>query len=144
MTDCVFCQILADKGPVSYVCQDETTVAFMDITPVNSGQVVVIPRVHAQYLNELDDATTQALFLTAARIGAALRHSPVALDGYNLFLADGVAAGQEVFHVHILVIPRRTGDAMKIHAQWLHPFRWELDRQAKKISQAYRELFPAA
>ena len=144
MTDCVFCRILAGEEPVSYVCRDEATVAFMDIAPINPGQVVVIPRVHAPYLADLDDATIQALFHTAARVGAVLRRSSIPLDGLNLFLADGVAAGQEVFHVHVLVIPRLAGDAMKVTAAFGRPRREELDRQANGLRDTWRELFPTA
>jgi diadenosine tetraphosphate (Ap4A) HIT family hydrolase len=51
----------------------------------------------------------------------------------NLFLADGEAAFQEVFHVHLHVIPRNPGDGFRIRAKWRRPPRAELDSVAGRV-----------
>jgi len=89
---------------------DDTVLAFMDIQPVNEGHVLVVPRVHAAGLEELDRETGAQLLRVAMVLSAALRQSAVRCEGVDLFLADGEAAGQEVFHVHLHVIPRYQGD----------------------------------
>lgn len=78
----------------------------MDIQPVNPGHVLIIPRAHAARLSELDDETGAHMFKIAMRISEALRRSGMKCEGINLFLVDGEAAFQEVFHVHLHVIPR--------------------------------------
>jgi histidine triad (HIT) family protein len=82
----------------------------MDIQPVNPGHVLVVPNRHASYLADLQQEEGAQLFRVAQQVAAALRKSGLKCEGVNFFLADGVAAGQEVFHVHLHVLPRYTGD----------------------------------
>ena len=110
MVDCTFCRILTNDLPASFVFRDEQCAAFMDIQPVNSGHVLVVPLRHAAELSVLDAPTAAHLMTVAQRVTAALRASPLRCDGVNLLLADGEAAGQEVFHVHLHVIPRFSAD----------------------------------
>jgi diadenosine tetraphosphate (Ap4A) HIT family hydrolase len=53
---CVFCDIVAGRGPASVVHSDENVLAFLDIRPLNTGHLLVIPRAHAAYLADLDPA----------------------------------------------------------------------------------------
>ena len=69
-------------------------------------------------------------------MAAALRRSGVPCQGVNLFLADGEAAFQEVFHVHLHVLPRNPGDGFRIHAKWRTPSRAELDSVATRVRTA--------
>ena len=110
MSDCVFCDIVADTAPASIVYQDDLVVAFMDIKPINHGQLVVIPREHSTYLADMDEETGKHLFPVTMRLAQAVRNSGVKCEGINLFLADGEAAFQEIFHVHLHVLPRYAGD----------------------------------
>jgi histidine triad (HIT) family protein len=141
MSDCIFCDIAGGKAPASFVYQSGTTLAFMDISSLNAGQVVVIPRKHFPYLKDMDEATGKELFTTATRVCQAIYNSDIPCDGINLLLADGEAAAQEVFHLHFLIIPRLKGDSMKITGQWTPQARPEMDELAAKIRQAYRALF---
>jgi histidine triad (HIT) family protein len=110
MNSCIFCDILAGKKPASFIHQDDLCVAFMDIRPINPGHLLVVPRVHAVVLPELDRDSATRLFIVAQHLDAALRESGIKCEGVNLFLADGKAAGQEVMHVHLYIIPRYVGD----------------------------------
>ena len=110
MKDCIFCRLLAGELPATFIFRDDEIAAFMDIQPVNPGHVLVIPVRHATYLADLDPPTAGRLMQEAQRIAAAIRGSGVRCEGINLFLADGEAAMQEVFHVHLHVIPRFAGD----------------------------------
>ena len=144
MSDCVFCGIIAGKVPSSIVHQDDIAIAFMDINPVNTGHVLVVPRQHAPYLADLDEDTGAHLFKVTMRIAQAIRNSGVRCEGVNLFLADGEAAFQEVFHAHMHVFPRFKGDAFKIDADWtVHPPRHELDAVSARIRAAYDSLYPS-
>lgn len=107
---CVFCEILAGQAPASFVYRGEQVAAFMDIQPVNPGHVLVVPTRHVAALADLDPQVAARLFQAAQRISSALQASGLRCEGTNLFLADGVAAGQEVFHVHLHVLPRYRGD----------------------------------
>jgi histidine triad (HIT) family protein len=138
MNGCVFCDILAGKAPASFVYRDDRISAFMDIRPVNQGHVLVIPNQHAAYLEELDPEDGAQMFRVGQRIAGALRKSGVRCEGVNFVLADGAAAGQEVFHVHLHVIPRWRGDGsgFRFGARMENmPSRGELDEVAGKIKE---------
>ena len=140
MEECVFCGIVEGKVPSSVVYRDDTVMAFMDINPVNTGHVLVVPMKHFAELADMDEETGQRLFRVTMRVQKAVRASGVRCEGINLFLADGEAAFQEVFHVHMHVFPRFKGDDFKIDADWsTHPPRAELDEIATKIRTAYIE-----
>jgi diadenosine tetraphosphate (Ap4A) HIT family hydrolase len=112
--DCIFCAIVAGAAPASRVYEDETVLAFMDIRPFSDGHTLIIPKEHASGLAELTPALGGLVFQSAQRIALALRRSDLPVDGVNLMLADGAAAMQTVFHVHIHAVPRRTGDKLSI------------------------------
>ncbi|HZS45582.1 MAG TPA: HIT family protein [Blastocatellia bacterium] len=110
MDDCIFCKILLGTLPSSTVYRDNLCSVFLDIQPVNPGHVLVIPNKHSENLAGLDEETGAHLFRIGQRIAKALRQSGIKCEGINFFLADGEAAGQEVFHIHLHVFPRFKGD----------------------------------
>lgn len=135
---CVFCEIVAGRSPASVVYEDDLSLAIMTIGPVNPGHLLVLPKAHAPYLADLDEATGMHLFAVAMRAAAAIRASGLRCEGINLFLADGEAAFQEVFHLHLHVFPRFNGDDFGITADWsVSPSRTELDANAALIRGAY-------
>jgi diadenosine tetraphosphate (Ap4A) HIT family hydrolase len=117
----------------SRVYEDDEVLAFMDIQPVTDGHLLVIPKRHASDLADLDEQLGMSMFRIAQRLAAALRRSGLPCEGVNLFLADGEAAFQEVFHVHLHVFPRTTGDGFRIDADWRERPRAELDDAAERI-----------
>jgi histidine triad (HIT) family protein len=136
VSDCVFCEILAGRLPASIVHQDDVCTAFMDIQPINPGHVLVIPNHHAAFLADLDEDTGAHMFRIALRLAQALRNSGMKCEGVNLFLADGEAAMQEIFHVHIHVFPRYEGDGFGVTfspSYLSRPDRSELDEIAERL-----------
>jgi histidine triad (HIT) family protein len=141
MESCIFCEIVAHKAPASMLYEDEIVCAFLTIGPVNPGHLLVIPKQHIPFLADLDEETGMYLFKITMRMEKALRRSGVRCEGVNLFLANGEAAFQEVFHVHMHVFPRFQGDSFKIDADWeVRPTRAELDEVAAKIHLAVEEV----
>ena len=142
MTDCIFCRILAGQLPASFVYRDAHCAAFMDIQPVNPGHVLVIPVRHAAGLADLDAPTAGRVMQVGQRVAAALRASGIPCEGINLFLADGEVAMQEVFHVHLHVLPRFTGDGFGLRFGPNYaklPPREALDEAATRIRGAVGE-----
>jgi len=139
MDACIFCRILAGEAAASFVYRDERCAAFLDIQPVNPGHVLVIPTRHAAQLADLDAPTAGHLMTVAHGLAAALRASGLRCEGVNLFLADGAAAMQEVFHVHLHVLPRFVGDGFGLRfgpAYGTLPPRAALDTAAARIRAA--------
>jgi histidine triad (HIT) family protein len=109
-TACVFCRIVAGQEKASFVAQGNDVVAFLDLHPITEGHTLVVPRKHAISIGDVDEITAVAMWSLARRVAAGLRTSGLRCEAVNLFLADGAAAGQEVFHAHLHVIPRWQGD----------------------------------
>ena len=139
MNDCIFCRIAKGAAPASVVYSDEKVVAFLDIQPVNPGGTLVVPKTHSKGLSDLDPEVGGQMFKVAMIIAEGLRKSGVKCEGVNLFLADGEAAFQEVFHVHLHVIPRFRGDGFGLQfppSYGMKPERKELDKIAEQIRKA--------
>jgi len=125
---CPFCDIIAGKLPAGIVYRDEHCCAFLDINLVNPGHVLVVPIRHASGLADLDEPTGAHLFTIARRIAKAQRTRLPECRGVTLLLADGKAAGQEVFHVHLHVIPRRENDGVRFQRGTVHGTQAEQDK----------------
>jgi histidine triad (HIT) family protein len=138
MNNCVFCDIVSGAAPSSMIYRDEHCTAFMDIQPVNPGHLLVIPNHHATYLADLDEDTGAHMFRVAQQLAQTLRKSEIKCEGVDLFLADGEAAGQEIFHVHLHIIPRYKGDGFGFRfgpEYHNRPARSELDAIAHTIRE---------
>ncbi|MBI4310346.1 MAG: HIT family protein [Chloroflexi bacterium] len=135
---CIFCRIVAGAAPASFVHQDELVAAFMDTRPVNRGHTLVIPKAHAAGIADLPPETGARIFTVAMRLSAAVREA-TGCHGVNLHVADGEAAGQEVAHFHLHVIPRFRGDRFGVGLRGRlpsRPKREELDAVAVAIRGA--------
>jgi histidine triad (HIT) family protein len=141
-SSCVFCDIILGAAPASIVYADDLVVAFMDIQPVNSGHLLLVPRAHVPHLADLDEDVGSHLFRVGMRLAGAVRRSRVRCEGVNLFLADGEAAGQEVFHAHLHIIPRFRGDGLGFSFSpdyYRPPGRDTLDEVASDIRKSLED-----
>jgi len=142
MSECIFCQIIAGVAPASFVYEDNLACAFMDTQPVNPGHLLVVPRVHARAMGDLPAEIARHMMAVAQRLMKAMRSAPLCCEGVNLLLADGEAAGQEVDHVHLHVIPRYKGDGFGFRFAPDYgalPQRGHLDKLATAIREAMDE-----
>jgi len=137
--DCVFCKIVRRELPASIVREDASTLAFMDIRPMNPGHVLVIPKAHAAYVEDLPSEAVGPILEAAKEISRAMRSSGIRCEAVSFYLANGAEAGQEVFHVHLHLIPRWRGDGfgLRVRADYGRiADRTELDGFALKIRTA--------
>jgi histidine triad (HIT) family protein len=136
-TDCIFRRIAVGDAEASIAYEDDATVAFMDLRQLSGGHTLVVPRRHITDIFQLDDATGAAIISTVARVSRAVRDvfDP---DGINVWQSNGEAAGQEVLHFHVHVVPRDHGDGLlRFYSQRPdYPPRPNLDAEAAKIRAA--------
>ena len=121
--------------------EDKDVVAFMDIQPVNAGHVLVVPRRHFESLEDLPPELALHLFEVALKLEPAVRQVTSA-QGMNMVVNSGKAAGQDVFHYHVHLIPRRIGDHFDIPLPFPEsdmPNRMQLDACAARIIAALHD-----
>lgn len=138
--ECVFCAIVEGRAEASLVHEDEDVLAFMDLQPVTPGHLLVVPRLHAEGLEDLPPGPGRRIWSVAHRLGRALRRSGLRCEGINFFLADGEAAFQEVPHLHLHVFPRFPGDPFRIEAEWRVAERGRLEEAAAAVRDGLAAL----
>jgi histidine triad (HIT) family protein len=107
--ECVFCKIRDGAIPSKKIYEDDATLAFMDINPLNTGHCLVVTKRHAATIWDAEVTDLQAAIATAQKIAIALV-AAVKPDGLNMLQANGAAAFQSVPHFHLHLIPRWVRD----------------------------------
>ncbi|MEV0689346.1 HIT family protein [Streptomyces sp. NPDC050388] len=130
---CAFCGIVSGRVPSSRVYEDELVLSFMDIHPAAPGDLLVIPKMHATGLQDIDETLMAHLFRVVHLLARALRRSGLPCEGVNVFLADEKAADQTVFHLHVHVFPRTADDRFRLEVRWQERSRAALDHDAALI-----------
>ena len=108
---CLVCQIIENKVPSKKVYEDELAIAVLDVNGSNPGHCFVMPKNHYPILEQVPDAEIGSLFNISNRISSAIFES-FGAQGTNIFVANGIPAGQTVAHFIINVIPRKENDGI--------------------------------
>lgn len=135
MEDCVFCSILRGQLPASFVYEDDKSVAFLDIHPIHAGHTLVIPREHYPDAASCPSELAGHLFKVSALLGPAVVRATDA-HGFNVWTANGRAAGQDVFHLHLHILPRYCEDTFGLRFPKGYPNearRTDLDAMAERV-----------
>lgn len=103
-SDCLFCRIIAGQIPSKQIYADDDVLAFLDINPWQEGHSLVIPRRHVTDALA-DDAVLAEISPAVVKVGNLLKEK-LGATGFNILTNAGADSGQEVFHVHVHVIPR--------------------------------------
>ena len=103
MTDCIFCKIINGDFGTEFVYENEYVVVFKDINPKAETHLLVVPRLHVESLNELDDKELLGELMLAVK--AVTRQ--LGIKSYKTLINTGKEAGQEVFHLHIHILAGR-------------------------------------
>ena len=111
---CVFCAIVAGKAPAIRIDEDDDYLAILDIRPFTRGHTLVIPKRHTVDLTDTPPETCASMLRMGQRIAVAARRSGLHADGNNVVINDGKAAFQTVFHIHLHVLPRQSGDKLSV------------------------------
>ncbi len=105
----IFSRIIAGDIPGCFVFQDPLWVGLLDLYPVSPGHLLLIPRHEVPRLAQLDGDSLAALGPLLAR-GHRCLYQALGCDAVATILRDGPAAGQEIAHVHVHLVPRHNGD----------------------------------
>lgn len=138
---CSFCDVIHGAAEVSMCYEDPDALAFMDIQPVNAGHVLVVPRQHFESLVDTPPELAMHLFQVSMRLAEVVR-KVTRCEGMNIVVNSGRTAGQDVFHYHVHLIPRREEDGFDIPLPFSGsdmPDRTLLDAIAARIIAEQRD-----
>ncbi|MCE1235777.1 MAG: HIT family protein [Hyphomicrobiales bacterium] len=108
----VFAKILRGEIPAHVVYEDADTLAFMDVMPAVDGHVLVIPKAAARNILDIAPADLAAVTATVQKLAIAVKAAFLA-DGVTIQQFNETAGGQEVFHLHVHVMPRQAADQVR-------------------------------
>ncbi len=133
--DCIFCKIANKQADATIVYEDAHTLAFLDIHPLNPGHALVIPKKH--YTNMLEMPVDEAgrVFVSVAKVMKGVEQASKA-DGISVGQSNGRAASQEVFHMHVHIIPRFNHEMMGGFPNRKQMHRSELEELGRKVKAA--------
>ncbi|MFH1133091.1 MAG: HIT family protein [Nanoarchaeota archaeon] len=125
--DCIFCSIISGKIPSAKVAETKNVLAFLDIQPANPGHILIVPKKHVERMDEAENEVFCEMSNLAAKLAKKLMRE-LYPAGYNILINNGGAAGQEVKHLHLHIIPRYEDDRFA--------FRWPHKRYGAGEMQA--------
>ncbi|KAL0245288.1 hypothetical protein GEMRC1_009367 [Eukaryota sp. GEM-RC1] len=100
-TNCIFCKIIRGEIPCEKVYESTRSLAFMDVSPLSLGHILVIPKTHARFYHELDADDAADLAIVVNKITKVMDST-----SYNILQNNGRQAHQFVDHVHMHIIPK--------------------------------------
>ena len=106
---CIFCKITEREIPSRIIFENDFTLAFLDISPISKGHTIIIPKNHYSNLEDIPNHELSELYKTVKELAIRI-HKSLEIDGYNVLQNNFKAAGQEVLHFHVHIIPRKFGD----------------------------------
>jgi len=132
--NCIFCKIVQKKAPSSIIYEDKSVMAFLDIRPLNMGHALVIPKGHYVDIFDIPPKELAAVHIAAKQIALAVKKAASA-DGISIFEQNGKAAGQDIYHLHVHVVPRFLGQTLPRFSELKEAGRPALDEMAEKIKK---------
>ena len=132
---CIFCQMIAGKVQVKKIYEDDICFAILDINPANPGHILLMPKEHYPIMPIIPEKEIGYIFIVARELSHALLRA-LGVEGTNIFVANGAAAGQRAQHFMVHIIPRMDGDNVKLQLP-----RKDID---EKQMQEIREIVAAS
>ncbi len=130
--ECLFCQLISGKLETIKIYEDNDIFVVLDMYPATLGHMLVMPKQHYHFIQELPDVLLNKIFLFVKTITPILVQITKAL-GANIFIAQGELAGQKVPHFCINIIPRYEKDNIS--------FEWQKQKiEKKEIEQLGQKL----
>jgi histidine triad (HIT) family protein len=129
---CIFCKIVGKESPATIVYEDRYVLAFLDIYPQNDGHTLVVLKKHYATIYEVPDVEVARLYKVVKKVACAVKKG-VNSDGISVTQHNEAGAGQDIFHVHVHVIPRYEGQRLRRIEELPEANRKKLEEIANKI-----------
>lgn len=131
---CIFCKIVSKQAPSSILYEDKTAMVFLDIRPLNMGHTLVIPKAHYIDIFDIPENELCQIHKVSKLVSFAVKKATDA-DGISIIQQNGTAAGQDIFHFHVHVVPRFFGQKLPPFSELKEVERAKLDEEATVIKR---------
>lgn len=101
LVSCIFCDIVANRAPASFIFQDDLVSAFMSLQPTAAGECLVVPNVHVDHFTDVPDSVATHIMLVAQAIGRRMRNT------FSLERVGYLVHGYGVAHAHFVIVPQQ-------------------------------------
>ncbi|CAL9184265.1 unnamed protein product [Musa hybrid cultivar] len=126
---CVFCRIIRGESPAFKLYEDDVCICILDSSPLSVGHSLIIPKLHAPSLESTPPPVVAAMCSKIPILSSCIMKATQS-DSFNLLVNNGLAAGQVIFHTHLHIIPRKTGDKL-----------WPSESLRRQPIEAYPKIF---
>ncbi len=134
--NCIFCKIARGEERASIVYEDSDVLAFLDINPLTYGHTLIIPKSHFIDITDIPIELLNKISTVSKKIAKKMIEEK-GYDGINIVHSTGRSAGQTIFHFHIHLLPRITGQSIGFQEWWFsrahHTTRKDLDDIAERM-----------
>ena len=118
-TNNLFHKIIHNEIPSYKLYEDDDFLVILDKYPAHPGHCLILPKIPARDVFELDDRMAAGLYPLAKRVAIAVQ-AATGCEGINILQNNGPAAGQMIFYFHLHIIPRVAGDCITIKHESLY------------------------
>ncbi len=136
---CIFCHIVEGKVQSKKVYEDDRCIAILDINPANPGHVLLLPKEHYSIMPQVPEEDLSHLFMVTKTISNAALRS-LGVQGTNIIVQNGIAAGQKAQHFMIHIIPRKEKDDLNFELPQKKIPEAELESIRKKLETKLGEV----
>lgn len=131
MNDCIFCKIVNGEARSWKVFENDSVYAFLDIHPVSEYHTLVIPKKHFENIFDIPEGELLEVMKVVKQL-VTLYSRKAGIHNVKILNSSGSEAGQDVFHLHFHIVPRKKGDGQNVkwitHAEWTEKFDVLLER----------------
>lgn len=131
-SDNVFYKIIQGQLPCYNIYEDDDFLVIMDLYPANIGHCLILPKIPALDIFDLDDNAAAKLYPMAKKVAYAVK-TATGCDGVNIIQNNGRAAGQAVFYFHLHVLPRFKEDDIRINTTQKHYDGSQMEQMAENL-----------
>lgn len=139
MTECEYCQIAENKLKAKKIYEDKQIVAVLTEKPASLGHIIIFPKKHYPIIENMPDYEVAHLFQIANKIST-IAFETLNMQGTNVIVNNGVAAGQEKAHLCVHIIPRREGDNLNFDWQPKQLDEEQMSTIELKIKEETKEI----
>lgn len=132
--DCIFCKIVRKEAPATILYEDDKALVFLDIRPLNEGHTLIIPKQHYETVYDIPEDLICYIYTLVKRFAFVVKNATKA-DGITIIQQNGRAAGQEILHLHVHVVPRYEGQKLPHFREIPNASRDRLEQTAERIKE---------